>query len=215
MGVSRRQGHPKERHLKRRSKKRLVRLALAPVSTVKDKTTSTESVQSSGRRSLKPELRRTDFSNRQLPCNSEKWQRQLHSWEKIKKRFNLSDDRYEEFQYLCYLDVENPFIINYFEYHAYGAKVHVKGRIKDAQQFWSTLNPPSWVLDIVKFGVQIPFHTEPPCIMLPNNRSCLEYKDWVQKTIDEFLEYGFIKKSLISQSAFCLCKLIFLVKNCV
>ena len=150
-----------------------------------------------------------------MPFNSEKWQRQIHSWEKIKKRFNLSDDRYEEFKYLCYLDVENPFIINYFEYHAHGAKVHVKGRLKDAQKFWTTLNPPSWVLDIVKFGVQIPFHSEPPCIMLPNNRSCLEYKDWVQNTINEFLEYGFIEKVSYVPKCVLPLQVNFLVKSCV
>ena len=70
----------------------------------------------------------------------------------------------------------------------------IKGRLRHCADFWKTLNPPDWVLDVVRFGVKIPFEKEPPRMILPNNRSCLENKSWVRQTIMEFVELGFVKK---------------------
>ena len=41
----------------------------------------------------------------------------LHPWTKVKDKLNLTDDRYNDFNYLRYLDLENKFVRNYFEYH--------------------------------------------------------------------------------------------------
>ena len=92
------------------------------------------------------------------------------------------------------MDIDDPFVQNYFQYHAFGIFPLIKGRLRHCIDFWLTLKPPDWVLDIVRFGIKIPFENDPPRIFLPNNKTCLTNKIWVRETIQEFIEYGFIKK---------------------
>ena len=189
--TSRRRDHRKEKPLKRLLKRPSIKPGREHVSTVKETHTSTENAQSSGRKSSRRENKRSSTSS---AIETERWQRQLHSWSKIKTRFNLSDDRYSDFSYLCYLDIDDPFVQNYFQYHAFGIFPLIKGRLRHCIDFWLTLKPPDWVLDIVRFGIKIPFENDPPRIFLPNNKTCLTNKIWVRETIQEFIEYGFIKK---------------------
>ena len=44
------------------------------------------------------------------------WQRQLTSWTKIKDKFGLHDSRYDEFEYLLYMDINDAFVENYVNY---------------------------------------------------------------------------------------------------
>ena len=48
----------------------------------------------------------------QMAENSNQWQNPINSWEDVRRKFHLSDDRYVEFEFLLYLDIENEFIQN-------------------------------------------------------------------------------------------------------
>jgi len=112
----------------------------------------------------------------------------------VAHRFNLDDSRYEEFSYLCYLDIQDPYIANYVGFHLGHQKPVIVGRIKAHKRFWEGLNPPQWLLDTIGSGVKVPFDDLPPRIVLPNNKSAStkEMVPWVRSTIKEYLEFGFI-----------------------
>ena len=57
-------------------------------------------------------------------------------------RFNLDKNRYEEFSYLCYLDIEDPYVQNYVGFHLGHQKPVIVGRIKAHLEFWEKLRPP-------------------------------------------------------------------------
>ena len=162
--------------------------------SAKNPPTSTESVQNSGRRPTKPEPRTPLPSDR-----TGSWRRPLHSWETIKDRFNLNHLRYEslyEFEYLRYIESHDDYIKNYVDYQLGRAKPIFKGRLKNSLEFWKTLNPPTWIENIVEKGITVQFINEPPVIFLPNNKSAIlpEHKDWIRKNLLEFESYGFIER---------------------
>ena len=124
------------------------------------------------------------------------WQKPLNSWQEVKARFSLSDSRYAEFQYLKYLDLNNPFVVNYVEYHLGIAEPVISERLRNHYEEWERLNPPKWILSLVREGLKIPFSSEPPPILLPNNKSATqpENKTWIRETLLEYVKFGFIKK---------------------
>jgi hypothetical protein len=72
----------------------------------------------------------------------------------------------------------------------------MEGRLRAHLGFWETLHTLQWLLDIIRWGVKIPFSTEPPRIVLPNNKSAVVAgaAGWVRDTLTEYLQYGFVKK---------------------
>ena len=78
-----------------------------------------------------------------VPGDENRWQRQVNTWNKIKQRFGLSDSKYNEFQYLLYLDIDDLFIVNYVDYHLYGKEPIIKGRLKAHYNEWVKLKAPS------------------------------------------------------------------------
>jgi Reverse transcriptase (RNA-dependent DNA polymerase) len=124
------------------------------------------------------------------------WQRQLHNWDQVAQKFNLTDNRYNEFRYLCFLDIDNEDVVNYANFHLGLAEPSFKHRLSRHWRFWTTLNTPEWLLELIKHGVTVPFITMPTEINLSNNRSVLqpEKVPEVQKILTEYLAYGFIEK---------------------
>ena len=114
-----------------------------------------------------------------------KWQRQLNTWQEVKDRFKLNDSRYDEFEYLLFLDIEDPFVSNYVEYHLGKAEPLIRGRLRNHYNEWVKLGPPAWILSLVSEGLKIPFIKEPPIMVLPNNKSAIvpENIQWVRETI--------------------------------
>jgi len=72
----------------------------------------------------------------------DRWRRQLHTWEVVAARFNLDINRFAEFSYLCYLDIDDCYVQNYARFHTADELPIIAGRIKAHKNFWSTLNPP-------------------------------------------------------------------------
>jgi len=126
----------------------------------------------------------------------ERWRRQLHTWEVVALRFNLDINRYDDFAYLCYMDIEDPYVQNYLRFQTDDETPWIVGRIRAHAEFWKTLNPPPWLFDLIEQGVKIPFEKKPPRIILPNNKSAVmpDMVPWVVGTLKEYLAYGFIEK---------------------
>jgi hypothetical protein len=104
------------------------------------------------------------------------WDRQRNSWEAIQRKFGIQHDRYSEFNYLLYLDIDNPWIIDYVDFHLHGKMPKFVNRISSNIDFWKTLTDKQWFLDIIQHGIKIPFDTVPPPIRLRNNKRALDGK---------------------------------------
>ena len=110
----------------------------------------------------------------------------------------MDDSRYVEFRYLQYLDLSNPFVLNYVQYHLGQAEPIISGRLRNHIYEWEKLNPPQWILSLVREGLKIPLSSEPPPMVLPNNKSAMQKDnvEWIRETLSEYLKLGFIKKVL-------------------
>jgi hypothetical protein len=91
--------------------------------------------------------------------------------------------------------IPDVYIRNYFEYEAGIAKPIIKGRLKSAAKYWSEVvkAPPS-ILSVIENGFSIDFLTEPPSMHFPNNKSSYENSDFVNKAVNELLEFNLIKE---------------------
>jgi len=133
-----------------------------------------------------------------------RWRHQLHTWEVVAARFDLDKNRYEDFSYLCYMDLEDRFVQNYVQFQLDQAQPIIVGRIRAHAKFWQQLNPPPWLMDMIETGVKIPFEKAPPRIVLPNNKSAVlpEKVPWVVATLKEYLAFGFIQE--VSEIPYCI-----------
>ncbi len=111
-------------------------------------------------------------------------------------KYNISPDRYEEFEYLTYLPIGDSYVENYARFQLGTEEPIIRGRIKSHYNFWTTVTSIPWLLDIIRTGVKIPFTQLPPRIVLPNNRSAVidAVVPWVRETLAEYIRYGFIEK---------------------
>jgi hypothetical protein len=74
----------------------------------------------------------------------------------VARKFGLDESRYSVFSYLCYLDIENPYVRNYVDFQTGKADPVIKGRIAAHIEFWTELGTPEWLLEFLKSGVKIP-----------------------------------------------------------
>jgi len=118
-------------------------------------------------------------------------------------KYKLDESRYEEFFYLCYLDINDAFVANYVQFQLGSADPIIKGRIRAHAKFWQGLAPPDWLMQIITTGVRIPFAKPAPRIVLPNNTSAASKTavPTVRAILTEYLAYGFVKK--VPQIPYC------------
>ena len=70
-----------------------------------------------------------------------------------------------------------------------------KGRLKAHSEFWeNTLKASPTVMNVIREGYKIPFHTPPQPIFHPNNSSALAHPDFVSSEIQGLLTRGCIKQ---------------------
>ena len=126
--------------------------------------TSSVSAQTSGSLSTSLARRRSPRTARtvpkelhRLPPVSTDWQSPLFSWDKVATMFNLPTDRYEDFKFLTYLDISDPFVKNYVHYNLGLEDPKITGRLKAHSHFYRTLNAPKNVQDIVEHGFFSPY----------------------------------------------------------
>jgi len=133
-----------------------------------------------------------------------RWQRQVSAWEVIKNRFGIQDNRWEEFQYLTYLDIEDESVLDYVKFHLTGTTPRIKGRLAKHLPYWYTLHTPDWLLDIIKNGFSIPFHKNPPRMLLQNCKAVHkpENNEFMRNILAEYLDSGFIE--IVKQQPYCI-----------
>jgi hypothetical protein len=123
------------------------------------------------------------------------WQRQRSNWDQVAKKFNITADRYSEFKYLCYLDINDEFVENYVQFHLGHSEPVFTGRLKSSLQFWIELGAPQWLLEYIDQGITIPFDTVPPRLFCKNNVTVTtpDSMSVVHKIIKEYIDFGFVK----------------------
>jgi Reverse transcriptase (RNA-dependent DNA polymerase) len=108
--------------------------------------------------------------------------------------------RYGEFAYLCYLDLEDPFLCNYVAFHLEQAEPIFVNRLQSHLGFWINLNTPQWLLEYIDTGIQILFERYPPRMCYRNH--CTVTTLVVRNIINEYLAYGFIEK--VTELPYCI-----------
>ncbi len=74
-----------------------------------------------------PEPRRSNINPR--------WQEEKNTWNAVKDKFGLSDDRYDTFQFLKFLDLEDYYVKNYVQYHLGKAQPIIIDRLSQHKNF--------------------------------------------------------------------------------
>ena len=170
---------------------------LESVRTVRPMAISTGSVQSSGNLSRKADEQTSPPTKRPRLLEDivpDSWQKPLHSWREISRKYKLDDSRYKDFSFLRFLDIHDPYIKNYVRFTLGLENPVIVGRLKAHKEFWESINAPKDLISIINEGFKVPFISTPPPIYVPNNKSAMvkEHKDWVRSTLKEFLSFGFI-----------------------
>ena len=75
-----------------------------------------------------------------------------------------------------------------------GEEVRVKGRLRENIEYWKDIGCNDAIMDVIREGYRIPFIDNPPGVVLRNNRSALEHKEFVTEAIKELLETGRIEE---------------------
>ena len=68
--------------------------------------------------------------------------------------------------------------------------VKVKGNLKLNIAFWDHIGASRFVRDIILDGYKIPFIFTPPSAQFSNNRSAIQYNDFVEQAISDLLAAG-------------------------
>jgi Reverse transcriptase (RNA-dependent DNA polymerase)/RNase H-like domain found in reverse transcriptase len=131
------------------------------------------------------------------------WQRQLNNWSKVAAKFNIPQNRYVEFQYLLYVDIENPYVINYVDFHLENAEPDFKNRLSAHLPFWVQLNSPDWLLEYINKGITIPFDRMPDKMYFTNHPTVLSEENIpvVRQILVEYLQYGFVE--IVTDRPYC------------
>jgi hypothetical protein len=75
---------------------------------------------------------------------------------------------------VLYLDIDDPIILNYINFHIYGTSPVFVNRLPSKVEFWRGIGASEWLLDLIGNGVKIPFEKVPPPLNLRNNKSVLD-----------------------------------------
>jgi len=68
------------------------------------------------------------------------------------KKFGLDESRYDDFSYLCFMDLDDIYVQNYVDFQLGKAEPIIKGRIAMHKNFWIGLGTPDWLLDLLTNG---------------------------------------------------------------
>ena len=120
--------------------------------TAMNQATFSENVQGSGKRlrmqenllvPKKIEVPTSKFHqlDRQPPI-LDCWHKQENSWEIILKKFEIPKNRYVDFEFVKYLKIDDPYIMNYIKFQLEIEKPKIVGRLRHCLPFWKYLNAP-------------------------------------------------------------------------
>jgi hypothetical protein len=95
--------------------------------------------------------------------------RLFNTWEAVARKYGIDTNRYEEFEYACYLDSRNCYTDNFVKFHIGTEEPLFENRLADHVNYWKNLNTPDWLLHTIEYGLQIPFERKPPRMLLQNS----------------------------------------------
>ena len=82
-----------------------------------------------------------------------------------------------------------------YEYEQSAKVISVKSRLRENVKFWQfELNASNFILNTIKYGYVIPFVAVPPRIILKNNRSSINHKEFVCSAISELVSAGCVRE---------------------
>jgi Reverse transcriptase (RNA-dependent DNA polymerase) len=124
------------------------------------------------------------------------WDRQRTVWDQIKEKLHLTEDRYVDFAYLMYMDTDDKWVADYIQFHLHQRPPYFVDRLSSHYLYWESIGAPAWLVELIRFGVKIPFISKPPRIFLPNNKSVMvpDIVPWVRDTLKEYLAFGFVEQ---------------------
>jgi hypothetical protein len=93
------------------------------------------------------------------------------------------------------MDIDDMWVDDYIQFHVNQRPPYFIDRLSKHYAYWEGIGAPDWIVDLIQYGVKIPFMQRPPRINLPNNRSVLsgDIVPWVRDTLQEYLKFGFIE----------------------
>jgi hypothetical protein len=110
----------------------------------------------------------------------------------------LDNNRYKEFEYVRYLDLEDHYVDNFVKFHLNTKEPVFDNRLASHVGFWRSIGTPEWLADVIENGLKIPFERKPPRMLLQNSNQVLkaEIVDTVRgiPVLNEYLAWGFIEK---------------------
>ncbi|CAG2235130.1 unnamed protein product [Mytilus edulis] len=83
---------------------------------------------------------------------------------------------------------------SFYDYESGTSCINVKNRLKNSLDFWKNINASKFILDLIENGYKIPLINEPESVLLRNNKSALEHKDFVEKAVQELIDASLIEE---------------------
>ena len=63
------------------------------------------------------------------------WQKQQNTWEQVLHKFKMPNNRYKDFEFFKYLDLCDPFVINYILFQLELVNPRIVGQLKHSLEF--------------------------------------------------------------------------------
>ncbi|CAG2237876.1 unnamed protein product [Mytilus edulis] len=83
---------------------------------------------------------------------------------------------------------------SFYDYESGTSCINVKNRLRNSLDFWKNIHASKFILDLIENGYKIPLINEPESVLLRNNKSALEHKDFVEKAVQELIDASLIKE---------------------
>lgn len=69
-----------------------------------------------------------------------------------------------------------------FEYEQNDCTTILKGRLKCHSSYWVSINASPLAIDVIKHGYRLPFIETPVKVILENNKSAYEYREFAENS---------------------------------
>lgn len=90
--------------------------------------------------------------------------------------------------------VRDCILYNVFEFKN-STSSKVKGNLKMHSDFWENqIHASDFIMNVIRYGYFIPFVTEPIAVLLKNNKSAFQHRDFVESAINELLVSGIVEE---------------------
>lgn len=94
-----------------------------------------------------------------------------------------------------YIHEQNDrFTNDYFIYEQGQKDIIVKNRLKEHIQFWKNIGANQFIIDSIEHGYKIPFYSLPESVLLKNNKSACDNREFVRKAITDLLDRDLVEK---------------------